>query len=858
MKRYRIGSIFQNILVASLFLSQLVIGKMVAQTTMVEGYIVDVLKGDTIPYASIGLVGTSMGTSADEHGYFYFTFSDLKDTLEISAVGYKPFFQRVQIGKSQLLTIRLENVAVDLQTFVVRPTRYRNRSNPAVDLVQKVIAHKAANRIESHNFYQYEQYEKMTLALVDVPDKVKDGRLLKNVKFFFADSDTASIKGKELIPAYQRETASEVYFRKWPNAKTTVVRGAKHTDWVGAFDDNGVAAYLKHLYIDADIYDNEILLFKKAFLSPLSPLAPQLYRFYILDTLIVDGHRCINLAFFPRSKMDLTFKGNLYITDDTTYAVRKVEMSIPGNINVNFVNGLNITQNFDLLPNVGWNLVRDEVSINFLGGDDSTKTFGVYGKKTTLRQQFVFDQAANTEFYRSDQAIVKIDDADKQPDSFWSTFRQEPLSISEQVVYAKVDSLTKTADYKLFVGWKYFWGTGYWKNKGLEFGPFGALYSHNALEGGRIRLGIRTTYGLSHHWRAEGYSAYGVLDKKWKYSVALTYQLNDNFFNNRPQNAFHLWSLNDVEIPGQTLENLSGDNVLTSFSRGKFDKMYYKKAVGINYINENNAGVTYQIGLQHRQLTPAGSLRFELSGLDYPTKIKHLTTNEAIVNLRFAPNEEFFQGQTFRKRIVNKYPVFGLHYTYGIGSDGAANAFKYHNFSADVFKRFFIAPLGYSDVRLDVGRIFGNNLPYPMLHVFQANQTMNYEQFALNQMNYLEFISDKYVCLNVEHAFDGFILNKVPWVKKLKLREYTMFKAAYGDLDIMNNPRLNPSVYRFPTDENGQSLTYNFNQQPYLEVGFGIGNIFKLLRIDVTRRLNYLDHPNISKWRIQGEILFSF
>ena len=829
--------------------------------TVIEGYVI-AEKGDTIPFANVSFANTTMGVTADENGYFKLISNDLyHDTLQVTTVGFAVFKQRIRIGETQNITVHLISTDVQLQTVEVHQERYRNRGNPAVELIQKVIDHKAENRLESHDFYNYEQYEKLDLAIANVPENIKNSKLLKNVNFFFEDADTTSVKGKELIPAYQRETVSDVYFRKSPNSLTSYVRGAKHTDWTGAFDDDGVASYLSHLYINADIYDNEILLFKKPFLSPLAPLSPQFYRFYIMDTSMVEGQRCINLAFFPRSKADLTFEGNLFITDDTAYAIRKVAMTVPKNINVNFVNGLQITQNFDKLPDGnGWTLVRDEVSINFAGGNDSTKALGVFGRKITHKRHFNFVKSTKPDVYGGAQAVVKLPNAEQQTAQFWANTRQEPLSISEQNTYKKIDSLTQTTDYKRFVGFKYLWATGYWNANGIEIGPLGAVYSHNALEGGRIRLGGRTTYDLSHHWRLDGYGAYGLLDKQWKYSAAVTYQLNDNFFNNRPQSAFKVWSLYDVEIPGQTLENQSGDNLLSSFSRGKFDKMYYKRSVGISYINEKNNGFTYQLSVQQRQLTPAGSLNFQRNDLDgTPLNIQNLTTNEAAINLRYAPNEEYFQGQTYRKRIVNKYPVFATHYTFGSGNDATGRTFSYHNVSADVFKRFYIAPLGRTDVRLEAGRVFGSGLSYPMLHVFQANQTSNYEQFAFNQMNYLEFISDKYAYLNVEHAFDGFILNKLPLIKKLKWREYAMFKAVYGGLDATNDPTTNPSVYRFPTDANGQSLTSGFkNNVPYMEAGFGIGNIFKVFRIDVTRRLNYLDNPNTSKWRVQGEILFDF
>ncbi len=828
--------------------------------TIVKGIVLDSLTNDTLSFSSIIIPKTNIGTSADEHGSFKLVFSQPQTQIQISFVGYKTKNLVIENSKIQTVKVLLCPANNALQDVVVRTTKYHNKGNPAVELIQQVIAHKSNNRLESHDFYQYQQYEKLSLDLENVTQKIANSKYLKSLDFFFNNVDTTTLKGKKLVPAYQKETSSDVYYRKNPQTEKNIIKGSKHTDWTGAFDDNGVTAYLKHLYINANIYDNEILLFKKPFLSPLSPLSPQIYRFYIIDTIKIEGQKCVNLAFFPRSKTDLAFEGNLYITVDSTYAIRKVDMHLANDININFVNGLQITQNFEKLPNAGWTLIRDEISLNFGGGTDTTNSFGVYGKKITLKNQFLFDKTAEPSIYQNKQIVTKLNDADKKTDVFWTEARQQPLQNRESNTYAKIDSLTKNPLYKQYVGLKYFWFTGYWNtNRGVEFGPNGAVYSYNALEGGRIRLGGRTTYDLSHHFRAEGYGAYGLCDKKWKYSAALTYQLNDNFFNNRPQNAFKIWALNDVEIPGQTLENVSSDNILSSFSKGKFNKMYYKRAFGLSYINESNTGITYQLGLQQKRLTPAGSLAFQITNLDNPyQKVQSLTTNEAFFNYRFAPNEEFFQGQTYRKRIVNKFPVYSFHATYGQGNDNVGSSFRYCNLSADVFKRFFLAPIGHTDVKLEAGRVLGKNLPFPILHVFQANQTLNYEQFAFNQMNYLEFISDKYAFLNVEHAFDGFILNKIPLIKKLKWREYAMFKAAYGGLEDANNPLTNNSLYRFPTNDVGQSLTYPMSKQPYMELGFGVGNIFKVFRVDVTRRLNYLDNANTSKWRVQGEIIFDF
>ncbi len=849
-------------------LSLVFVGQMTAQTTqpltVVEGFVVDSLRGDTIPFANIGIVGTSEGVSADENGYFKVSFLEAKNGLQISAVGFKTCFITIKMGMSQRVKIQLASTTTELQTVVIKKERYRNRNNPAVELIQKVIAHKSTNRLENHDFYEYKQYQKLELDLANIGESFKNSKYLSNVKFFFDDTDTSKVSGKGLTPIYQNEKVSNIYFRKSPDTHKEYIEGSKSANLGNLFDETGLDDYLQYLYIKADIYDNEILLFKKPFLSPLSPISSEFYRFYIMDTTNVGGKRCINLAFFPRLKSDLNFEGNLYITDDSTYAVRKVEMTAPKDININFLHEFHISQQFDQLSDSSWSLVRDEVMIDF-GVTNSKKSFGLWGKKTTMMRDFVFNKPQKADIYASAQVVNEAKNADKQSADFWEKNRLEPLSMTEQNIYKKADRLMQTTDYQNFLGFKYLWATGYWKTHKVELGPLGALVSSNDLEGTRMRVGFRTTYDMSHHWRLEGYGAYGILDQKWKYNAALTYQFNDEQFNNRPQSVIKAWYYNDVEIPGQNIEKLSQDNVLLSFRRGQFNKMYYKQSIGISYTKENMRGFTYQVGIQQRELTPTGSLSFqrmsESTTQNVPQKTTRpkLQTNELFVNLRYAPNEEFFQGQNFRRRIVNKYPVFSINYMYGQSGQDVRHSFNYHKVSANVVKRFFMAPTGHTDAMLEVGRTFGKGLPYPVLHVFRANQTLNYEEFAFNQMNYLEFISDKYTTLVLEHAFDGFILNKIPLIKKLKWREFATFKAAYGSLDDANNPAKNPSVYRFSTDAKRQSLTHNFiDGTPYMEAGFGISNIFKILRLDAVRRLNYLDHANVSKWRVQGQFLFDF
>ncbi len=824
--------------------------------TTVEGVVIDSIAGDSIPFASISIVGTTQGIATDENGHFSFSFHNTNPQLLISYVGYRNKIQPLRMGEKQTVVIKIASSNLQLGEVVVHVQKYRNRNNAAVDLVRKVIDKKEINQLEKYDYYQYKKYERLELNLANVSEKLRDKKLTKNVNFFFNDTDTTSVKGKSLLPAYIGENASEVYYRKSPNTTKEILLGNKHSDIGTLFDDKGMNQFLNHLYIEANVYDNEILLFRKPFLGPLSPIAPNFYRYYIMDTVVIEGKRCVNLAFFPRSKVDLTFQGNLYITDDSLYALRKVVMTVPKDINVNFVNELQLTQTFDAMPDGTWIKTHDEINLDF-GVGDAKKGQSIYGKRNIFYTNFEFNHPAENSVYAGIGSAERKEDFQQQDNVFWQKARTQPLSTQQLNVYTKTDSLMKVPDFKLFMDWKYFVITGYWQTKFAEFGPIATIFSNNDLEGGRIRLGGRTLTTFSDHLRLEGYGAYGLRDQRWKYKGMLTYQLNDSPFGNNPQSAFKAWSYYDVEVPGRNIENVSADNWLLSFHRGTFNKMYYKEAYGLSYTNEQLNGFSYTVGVQKRELTPAGSLSFSRLGTDTNNLIKvaDIQMKETFATVRYAPHEEYFQGPTYRKRIFNKYPVFDAKLTAGQSTDAVGTKVAYQDLNVSVFKRFFIAPLGHTDIFLEGGRVFGKNLSYPMLHNFSANQSLYYEQFSYNQMNYLEFISDKYVGVNIEHSFDGFFLNKIPLIKKLKGREFATFKAVYGSLDAVNDPNKNATLYSFPTDATtGKSLTYNFNKTPYMEASIGIGNIFKVIRIDVVRRINYLDNPNVSKWRIVADI----
>ncbi len=850
------GLYTQSVFAACFFLFP-TLSHLSAQITTVKGGVIDKETNEPLPYSNVGLKGKSIGVSSDEFGVFELNYTDKSELIVISAVGYANTEIKVTRGISQTVKIELLPSATQLKTVTIGSGKYRNRHNPAVELIEKVIAHKKFNRLESNDYYEAKKYEKIEIDLVNISDSLRHKKWLKNFQFVFDNIDTTRIRNKRLLPAYITETASDVYFRKSPEAKKEYVQGKKQSLIEGLFDGEGLGAYLQHLYANVNIYESNVMLLNKQFVSPISGLAPTLYRFYIMDTLMVGGTRCINLAFFPRNKQDLTFIGNLYITDDTMYAVRQVKLTLPPEININFFNSMSIVQEFDKLPDFSWTMVRDETSIDF-GIGDGKKGFGMWGRKVMRLKDFTFNKPRENDIYSGEQNTIVKAGAKKQGEDYWLDARQERLSKTEQSVYSTIDSIKKVPDFKTFSKISSLLFSGFWCNDKIEWGPFSSAYSFNEVEGGRMRFGARTTPLFNKHFRIEGFGAYGLLDERWKYGTTLTYQFNDNNFGEKPQSAIRFNYQYNTEIPGQVVQNRHEDNFLLSFRRGKNDRMYYKKTIGLSYIKENETGFMYQVGYQHLEWQPAGILRFtHTDSSGNIVEIKNTYANEIYADFRWAPNEEYFQGKNRRRPIVNQYPVFGLHYHVGFGEDRFSKPLYYHNVSFDISKRFYIAPIGRTDVMFEAGRLFGV-VPFPLLINHRANQTLAYQDFSYNMMNNLEFVSDKYVSFNMTHQFDGFIFNKIPLIKKLKLREVVTFRAIYGGLDDENKPG-GGKTYHFPEDSTGRKLTYSFEGGvPYMEASVGVANIFKILRVDLIKRLNYLDHPNVSEYAIRLKLRFEF
>lgn len=817
-----------------------------AQTiTRLKGKVLDSKTGDVIPFANVSILGTKYGTQTDFNGNYYIESKEEKITVKVSFVGYAPETKSIETGKTLNINFRLRPLVTDLQEVTVKgkKERYRNKDNPAVILIRKVIANKDKNRKESFDFYQYNKYEKLEFDLSNISEKFRNRRLLKKFDFVFNHLDTSEITGKVNLPMYLKEQVSDVYYRKDPQDKKEVIRGERFTGIGNYVDNNGIKLYLEALYQDINVYDNNINLLATQFLGPIAPLAPQFYKYVIIDTLDFKGVKCVNLGFSPRNKTDMLFQGSMYVSldADSSFAVRRVQMGFSKDINVNFVTDLRLTQEFDNVDGSGQMLTKDELAIEFnlLKKENG---MGLFGQRSVSYKDYVINKPIIQKTF-SGLKIEESANYNKQTEAFWDSSRHQTLSKKEAGIYTMVDSVTKVPAFQRFMNTATFILEGYKPMKGFEIGPVNTFYSWNTIEGFRLRLGGRTTPLFSERIAFETYGAYGFDDKRWKYFGSATLSLTDHNIYTYPIKHLRVSYQQEIKIPGQELQFVAEDNVLLSFKRGVNNKMTYNNVFQVDYLNESKSGLALNVNFKNIRQEAAGALHFDqVSSNGELVPNKEIVSSEVLVGLRYAPNEKFYQGKNYRIPIVNKYPIFNLRYTMGI-KGVMEGQYNFHRLVAYANKRFFITPIGFTDISLEGGKTFGN-VPFPLLTIHRANQTYAYQPEAFNMMNFMEFISDHYGAIFIDHYFNGFIFNKVPVLKKLKLREVITFKGLWGGISDENIPKAGNGLYQLPVDEKGNPVSYTLAKQPYMEASFGIANIFKILRVDFVKRLSYLDNPN--------------
>ncbi len=825
-------------------------------TTTVKGVVVDSLTNEPLPYVAVFLKGSDRGLQTNENGRFEVSTKVNFINLQFSTMGYTTKEVFVNKGTANDIVVKMVSTGVSLKEVVVKPgkERYSKKDNPAVEFVKKVIARKDLLDPKNHDYFTYDKYEKMTFALNDFSEKQKKKWLFKKFQFIFDYLDTSEVSGKPILNVSVKEKLSKLYYRKHPETEKEYITGIKRAGIDDIFDEESVQRFLEDVFREVDIFGNNVNILQNRFVSPLSRIGVDFYKYYLTDTVMVDGVKCIELSFSPFNNRTFGFLGRIYVPEnDTTYFIKKVRLNVPKAINLNYVDNLVIQQSFEKAPDGSRLKTHDDMVVEF---SIIPSTQGLYARRNTSYDKFSFERPVNDSIFSVEGKEIEAADARFMPDEYWKDNRMQPIKDTENSITKLLAQLrsvpvfywTEKVVSVLVSGYI---PTGTEKTSKFDFGPMNTTISGNTVEGVRLRVGGMTTANLNKHWFAKGYAAYGTKDKKFKYDGELEYSFDEKKYHAKefPINSLRLHHQYDIYQLGQQYMFTNMDNVFMALKRQVNDKITYRRLSELEYKREFRSGFSFALTLQHQIQEATRWIPF-VDG--YGNWYKDYQQSMVKVALRYAPNEKFYDARFTRLPINLDAPVFMLSHTYSPkGFLNGRNTINKTEFS--VQKRFWFSAFGYTDIILKAGKIW-SEVSYPDLLLPNANlsYTIQPESYAL--LNAMEFVNDQYLSWDITYWANGALFNRIPLIKYMKLREVVSFKGLYGSLSDKNNPSLNNDLFRFPTD----ALCRPMDKVPYMEMSVGLDNILTILRVDYVWRLTYRSTPGVDKNGIRIALHFTF
>lgn len=804
--------------------------RLIAQQISITGKVTDALTNEPIPFANVLFKGTVIGAKSDLNGDYFITTNAPTDTLTASFIGYLPVSIRVSKTKPiQVLNFSMRVNKVDLHEVVIK-----FGENPAHALLRKIQSKKEENDKKNLEAYQYETYNKMEFDINNISENFKNRKILKPFSFIFSKMDSSESNEKPFLPIFITESLSDVYYTKDPLNKKEIVKATK----VSGIENASVTQFMGDMYQNINLYDNFISMFNKGFVSPVANVGLLYYKYYLVDSAFMDQKWCYKIKFKPRRKQDLTFTGDFWV-HDTTFAIKKINMRVSDGANINFIEDIVIAREYERTDNKYWMVKRDIFVVSFLGDKDK---MGFIGRKTTSYKNIAINQPKPATFFKNGETVVVADDARDKDATFWERSRHDSLAKREKAIYHMVDTIKSLPAFKTYLDIITLIVTGYKTFDKIEIGPYFNIYSYNGVEGHRFRFGAQTSSAFSAKLLLNGFVAYGTLDEKVKHGAGIVY-----YISKKPWQSVGASYKNDVELIGVSQNSFRQDNILASLLRRiPFTKLTAVTEGKAFYERDWWPGFSSRITLAHREFSPRGTLNYDyvLTTNGIQTLTNSIITSDVSFYTRYAHQEKFIEGKRRRVSLGTKYPVFQMEYTLGVKGI-LRSGFDYQKIKFRVEHKLKLSPLGYMRYYAEVGRVLGK-LPYPILEVHSGNETYTLDKFAFNLMNYYEFVSDRYGSLQVTHHFDGFFLDKLPLMRKLKWREVVTCNTVIGTISKGNKSILA-----------NKSAFYTL-EKPYVETGVGIENIFKIVRIDAVWRLTHLDHPSIAKWGIRANLQILF
>lgn len=824
-----------------------------AQTII--GVVVEESTGDTIPFPSVQYKKEKIATSGNAYGRF--SIKRLNgEKLTFSAVGYQELTILIGPNTPSEMKITLKTDTKQLKGVTVKTKRskYSRKNNPAVELMKRVIAAKKRTDLANHDYYQFNKYQKITFAINDIKPTELENEKLKKKKWLINQIETCPYNNKLILPLSVDETVTRNIYRKDPKTEKSIIMGQSSSGVNDLIETGDILNnVLKDVFTDVDLYDDQIRLLQYPFTSPIGKDAISFYRFYIVDTVYVDRDKCFHLQFLPNNQQDFGFRGEIWILADSTLHVKRCNLTLPKKSDVNFVDNLQIIQEYTRLPEGDWALTTDDMFVEMSIAKFLTKAIVI---RTTRMSDYAFDELPD-KLFKGKTKVLHESNAMMRDEAFWDKYRSVELTKSESSMDAFINNLSQQKAFKYIIFGvrafiENFVETGSQNHPSkVDIGPINTMISSNFIDGVRTRISAQTTANLNPHWFLSGYYARGWDSRKNYYKGELTYSFNKKEYLPRefPKRTLTFTSTYDVCSPSDKFMHTDKDNVFTALKWTKVEKMMFYNRQQLSFEREEEWGFRTTISLKTEENEACGDLFFKplsMVGMeDAMIGQGKFRTTEARIELRYAPGETFINTKQRRLPVNLDAPVFTLSHTTGIkgflGGD-----YDYNFTEASIYKRLWLNSWGKIDI-LAKGGIQWNKVPFPLLIMPAANLSYIISDETFNLINNMEFLNDRYASLDISWDLNGKIFNRIPLLKKLKWREWLGIKCLWGTLTDKNNPTLAANAGDGMLMEFPEGSYIMDSKRPYIELIAGIHNIFKIIHIQYVHRLNYNHLPTATK-----------
>jgi hypothetical protein len=725
---------------------------------------------------------------------------------------------------AQIIDFYLVEGSVSLSEVVVNAKDFEN---PAHVILRNIIRNKPINNRAKLDAYEYETYNKVQFDINNVDEKFTERKIFKNFDFIFDYIDSSDAKVS--LPFFMTENLSNFYYQQNPRGRKEIIRATK----VSGINNESISQFLGQMYQDVNIYENSIGIFGKNFVSPISNYGLAFYKYYLSDSTFIGDKWCYRLDFQPKNENELVFKGHFWV-NDTTYAIKTIDAEILKSANINFITELKVHHQYDEVEHEVWMLIKEDLLVDFSLLD---KEMGFYGRKTTTYRDFVINQPKEDAFYAGPEQVIVESQVNEKDAAYWKNARHEEITENQQGVYDMVDSLKSNKIFMTYVDVVNFLIQGYRIHGPIEIGPVFTFLSYNSVEGVRPKFGLRTSNDFSTKLMLEGYGAYGLNDREFKYMLGGSY-----FLSKKPRQIVGARYTRDMDLVGQVPNYFPRDHFVQFLTvRNPQDRLIFSERTEVYLEREWFTGFSSRVDFIHSDMQARGDWEFTRyspeSSLQEPVLVDHIIDTRIQLRTRFAFRETFVSGEFERISLGTRWPIINL--TADFGMKGVfGSQYEYQKLTMSVTDKIPLGPLGNFYFGAEAGKTW-NPAPYPLLYVHNGNESVFFNSRAFNSMNFFEFVSDRYVSFRGEYHLEGFFLNKIPLFKKLKWRELIGFNGLVGGFDDANLEKM-----LLP------ERTFRLDNRPFAEAYIGVENILKFIRVDAIWRLSYLDNPNARKFGI--------